>query len=76
MAAAFPPIARWETKRMLGEVIDKAAELAETGEPTVERALGRYEQLSGPIGSRAKQVWVSVAFLIGRHARLTATRPD
>ena len=61
---------------MLGEIIDKAAELAESGEPTVEQALTRYEQEAGPIGSRAKQVWVSVAFLIGRHVRLKATLPD
>ena len=62
--------------RMLGDVIEKAAELAESGEPTVERALTRYEQISGPLGSRARQVWVSVAFLLNRHARMAAKLPD
>ena len=61
---------------MLGEVIEKAAELAESGEPTVERALTRYDQVAGPIGSRARQIWVSVAFMVGRHARLSAKLPD
>ncbi len=55
---------------MLGEVIEKAAELADSGEPTVERALVQYDQTEGPMGSRARQIWVSVAFLFGRQDRL------
>ena len=66
----------YDSDRMLGEVIEKAAELAESGQPTVEGALTRYEQVSGPIGSRARQVWVSVAFLLSRHARMAAKLPD
>lgn len=61
---------------MLGEVIEKAAELAESGEPTVERALTRYEQVVGPLEARTKQIWVSVAFLVKRHARLQANLPE
>lgn len=61
---------------MLGDVIEKAAELAEDGEPTVEGALDRYDRLSGPLGSRVRQIWVSVAFLIDRHTRLKRTMPD
>ena len=56
---------------MLGDVIEKAAELADSGEPSVERALTRYGQINGPRGSRARQVWVSVAFLLSRHAHLS-----
>jgi hypothetical protein len=55
---------------MLGEVIEKAAELAASGEPSVERALVRYEQVDGSSASRARQIWVSVAFLFKRHAAI------
>lgn len=61
---------------MIGEVIEKAAELAVSEEPTVERALLRYQQADGPTGSRARQIWVSVAFLLSRHARLAKKLPD
>lgn len=63
------------TGRMLGEIVEKAAELAESGEPTVDRALTRYAQIGGPLGSRARQVWVSVAFLVGRHKRMSEQLP-
>lgn len=60
---------------MLGEVIEKAAELADSGEPTVEGALEQYDRTEGPMGSRPRQIWVSVAFLFGRQDRMSNARP-
>lgn len=57
---------------MLGEVIEKAACLAETGEPTVDRALTEYQRIEEPGGLRLRQVWVSVAFLLKRHATIVS----
>jgi hypothetical protein len=59
---------------MLGEVIEAAAELADTSEPTVAAALVRYQHLPDP-ACRQGQIWVSVAFMLDRHDRITATFP-
>lgn len=59
---------------MLGEVIEAAAALADETEPTIEEALLCYHRLADPL-DHAAQLWVSVAFLLVRHARLAATLP-
>lgn len=61
---------------MLGEVIERAAELAEAGEPTIDAALARYEQSHDNPPRRNGHIWVSVAFLLSRHAVLSRLLPS
>lgn len=52
-------------------VFERAAELAADAGPSVDHALDLFERAGGCSGGHVAQVWLSVAFLFARHARVT-----
>lgn len=60
---------------MLANVIDRAVDLTEEGQGTVDGALERYAWSQALMLREDAALWVSVAFLLARHGELVKTLP-